>query len=159
MPSWIRSSSVSSEPWYFLAIETTSRRFALIMRSLAARSPLSIRFASSISSSGVSSRWRPISLRNSCSVSVVTWASAASSTGRGAGLAAAVVLELDPARVELLVEAPTSGSSKSSACASSSTSLSSRQPRSSPRSISAARAPLNASSVAIMCMTHRNSRR
>ena len=35
MPSWIRSSSVSSEPWYFFAIETTSRRFALIMRSLA----------------------------------------------------------------------------------------------------------------------------
>ena len=35
MPSWIRSSRVSSEPWYFFAIETTSRRFALIMRSLA----------------------------------------------------------------------------------------------------------------------------
>ena len=77
----MRSSSVSSEPWYFLAIETTRRRFALIMRSLAARSPRSIRFASSISSSGVSSRWRPISLRKSCSVSVVTVASAASSTG------------------------------------------------------------------------------
>ena len=83
MPSWIRSSSVSSEPWYFLAIETTSRRLALIMRSLALRSPRSIRLESSISSSGVSSRWRPISLRKSWSVSVVAAASAASSTGAG----------------------------------------------------------------------------
>ena len=81
MPSWIRSSSVSSEPWYFFAIETTSRRFALIMRSLARRSPRSMRFARSISSDGVSSRWRPISLRKSCSVSVVTVANAASSIG------------------------------------------------------------------------------
>ena len=47
---------MSSEPWYFFAIETTSRRFALIMRSLAARSPRSMRFASSISSFGVNSR-------------------------------------------------------------------------------------------------------
>ena len=52
----MRSSSVSSEPWYFLAIETTSRRLALIIRSFAARSPRSIRLESSISSAGVSSR-------------------------------------------------------------------------------------------------------
>ena len=81
MPSWIRSSRVSSEPWYFLAIETTSRRFALIMRSLAPRSPRSMRLARSISSEGVSSRWRPISFRKSCSVSVVTVAKWASSIG------------------------------------------------------------------------------
>src|SRR3954467_14071035 len=42
IPSWMRSSSVSSEPWYFFAIETTSRRFALIIRSFAARSPFSM---------------------------------------------------------------------------------------------------------------------
>ena len=105
MPSWIRSSSVSSEPWYFFAIDTTSRRFALIIRSLAARSPRSMRFASSISSSGVSSRWRPISFRKSCSVSVVTVASAASSTGAARALAAAaVVAQVDPLALELLVE-------------------------------------------------------
>ena len=54
MPSWMRSSSDSSWPWYFFAIETTRRRFELIMRSLAARSPCSMRFASSISSVAVS---------------------------------------------------------------------------------------------------------
>src|SRR5919112_893328 len=91
MPSWIRSSSVSSEPWYFFAIETTRRRFALIMRSFAARSPRSIRFARSISSAGVSSRWRPISLRKSWSASVVA-------------VATAVVAQVDAAPVELLVE-------------------------------------------------------
>ena len=52
MPSWIRSSSDSSWPWYFLAIETTRRRFELIIRSLASRSPCSIRLASSTSSVG-----------------------------------------------------------------------------------------------------------
>ena len=104
MPSWMRSSSVSSEPWYFLAIETTSRRFALIMRSLAARSPRSMRLARSISSCGVSSRWRPISLRKSWSVSVVAAASACVVDGGGLGLAPAVVAQVDAALLELLVE-------------------------------------------------------
>ena len=72
MPSWIRSSSVSSlTPWYLRAIETTSRRFAVTMRSLASLSPASIRLASSISSSGFSSGWRPASLRKSWRASVV----------------------------------------------------------------------------------------
>ena len=35
MPSWIRSSSVRPCPWYFFAIETTSRRFELTSRSFA----------------------------------------------------------------------------------------------------------------------------
>ena len=55
MPSWIRSRSDSSCPWYFFAIDTTRRRFELIMRSFASRSPCSIRFASSTSSAAVSS--------------------------------------------------------------------------------------------------------
>ena len=55
MPSWIRSSSDRPWPWYFFAIETTSRRFELIIRSFAWRSPRSIRFASSTSSAAVSS--------------------------------------------------------------------------------------------------------
>ena len=67
----MRSSSDSSEPWYFFAIDTTRRRLALIIRSFARRSPRSIARASAISSAGVSSRWRPISFRNSCSASVV----------------------------------------------------------------------------------------
>jgi hypothetical protein len=55
IPSWIRSSSERPWPWYFLAIETTSRRLELIMRSFAALSPRSIAFASSTSSAAVSS--------------------------------------------------------------------------------------------------------
>ena len=35
IPSWIRSSSESPWPWYRFAIETTSRRFELIIRSFA----------------------------------------------------------------------------------------------------------------------------
>ena len=105
MPSWIRSSSVSSEPWYFFAIETTSRRFALIMRSLARRSPRSMRLARSISSDGVSSRWRPISLRKSCSVSVVTVANGGVVDRRlGRVRARAVVAQLDVPGMQLLVE-------------------------------------------------------
>ena len=45
-------------PLVLLASETTSRRFELIIRSLASRSPRSIRLASSTSSSAVSSGWR-----------------------------------------------------------------------------------------------------
>ena len=45
MPSWIRSSSERSWPWYFFAIETTRRRFELTSRSFASRSPRSIAFA------------------------------------------------------------------------------------------------------------------
>ena len=106
MPSWIRSSSVRSDPWYFFAIDTTSRRLALIMRSLAARSPRSIRLARSISSDGVSSRWRPISFRNSCSASVVALASCGVVERRLLVLAPAVVAQLDVVCVELLVEVP-----------------------------------------------------
>ena len=36
IPSWIRSSSDRPWPWYFFAIETTRRRFELIIRSFAA---------------------------------------------------------------------------------------------------------------------------
>jgi hypothetical protein len=62
-----------------------------------------MRFARSISSAGVSSRWRPISFRNSWRVSVVTVASAASSTGASA-LPGAVVAQLDAPGVQLLVD-------------------------------------------------------
>ena len=55
MPSWIRSRSVRSRDWYFFAIETTRRRFELIMRSFASWSPRSMRLASSTSSAAVSS--------------------------------------------------------------------------------------------------------
>ena len=71
MPSWIRSSSDRSWPWYFFAIETTRRRFELTSRSFASRSPRSIAFAISISSSAVSSGWRRTSLKKSWSASVV----------------------------------------------------------------------------------------
>ena len=65
-----------------------------------------MRLARSISSSGVSSRWRPISLRKSCSVSVVTRGERGVVERRDRrGLAAAVVAQLDAARVELLVQA------------------------------------------------------
>ena len=64
-----------------------------------------MRLARSISSDGVSSRWRPISFRKSCSVSVVTVANWASSIGAsGASCARAVVAQLDVAGVQLLVE-------------------------------------------------------
>jgi hypothetical protein len=53
------------------ATETTRRRFDVTMRSFAARSPRSMRLASSTSSSGVSSACCPTSLRNCCSASVV----------------------------------------------------------------------------------------
>ena len=55
IPSWIRSSSESPWPWYFFAIETTRRRFELIILSFACWSPRSISFASSTSSAAVSS--------------------------------------------------------------------------------------------------------
>ena len=41
--------------WYRRAIETTRRRFEVIIRSLATMSPRSMRFASSTSSAAVSS--------------------------------------------------------------------------------------------------------
>ena len=76
MPSWIRSSRHSSlSPWYLRAIETTRRRLWVVSLSLAARSPASMRLASSSSSSGRSSWWRPASLRNCWSASVVKTAS------------------------------------------------------------------------------------
>ncbi len=71
MPSWMRSSSGSSFWGYFFAIETTSARLELIIRSFAAGSPCSMRLDSSTSSAAVSSGWRRISLRNSPSASVV----------------------------------------------------------------------------------------
>ena len=74
MPSWMRSSSGSSFCGYFLAIDTTSARFELIIRSLAAASPCSMRLASSTSSAAVSSGWRRISLRKRPSASVVALA-------------------------------------------------------------------------------------
>ncbi len=56
MPSWMRSrNDRSCVPRYFFAIDTTSRRLDVIIRSLAAGSPRSMRFASSISSRAVSS--------------------------------------------------------------------------------------------------------
>ena len=66
---------------------------------------------------------------------------------RCSSLAPAVVAQLDPAAVELLVERPRSASSSSSACTSSSTSESGMQPSCSPRSISAATGPSVASSL------------
>ena len=104
MPSWIRSSSGSSLPWYFLAIETTRRRFELIMRSLASRSPRSIAFDSSISSSAVSSGWRRTSFRNSWRASVVAVASSPLTILVGStSLAPAVVGELEAACLDALV--------------------------------------------------------
>ena len=67
-------SSGSSFCGYFLAIETTSARLELIIRSLATGSPCSMRLESSTSSAAVSSGWRRISLRNRPSASVVATA-------------------------------------------------------------------------------------
>ncbi len=53
-PSWTRSRSGRSRPWYRLAMEITRRRFELIIRSFAAASPRSTRFASATSSAAVS---------------------------------------------------------------------------------------------------------
>ncbi len=53
-------------PANFFAIDTTSRRLASIRRFSASRSPFSLRFASSTSSSEVSSGTLPISLRYIC---------------------------------------------------------------------------------------------
>ena len=64
-----------------------------------------MRLARSISSDGVSSRWRPISLRKSCSVSVVTVAKCGVVDRRlGRVRARAVVAQLDVAGMQLLVE-------------------------------------------------------
>src|SRR3954468_3315403 len=79
MPSWTRSPSDRPWPWYLRATDTTSRRFELIIRSFAAMSPFSIRFASSISSTAVSSGYLRAALKKSWSESVVTssaWACA-----------------------------------------------------------------------------------
>src|SRR3954468_23706225 len=79
MPSCTRSPSDRPWPWYLRATDTTSRRFELIIRSFAAMSPFSMRLASSISSTAVSSGYLRAALKNSWSESVVTssaWACA-----------------------------------------------------------------------------------
>ena len=91
---------------YFFASETTRRRLELMSRSLASRSPRSMRLASSSSSPRVSSgSWR-ISLRNICSASVVTVAIVVVRVAQlvlDVGVAA-VVGELDAARLDALVQ-------------------------------------------------------
>ena len=77
MPSWIRSSRVRSRDWYFFAIEMTSRRLELIIRSFASGSPRSMRFASSTSSAAVSSGYRLTSFMKRRIASVVLDASSA----------------------------------------------------------------------------------
>src|SRR5438045_3984452 len=76
MPSWTRSPSERPWPWYLRATDTTSRRFELIMRSFAAMSPFSMRWASSISSAAVSSGYLRASLKKSWSESIVASATA-----------------------------------------------------------------------------------
>ena len=65
MPSWMRSPRGRPWPWYLRATEMTRRRFELIIRSLAARSPRSMRLASSTSSAAVSRGCRRASLKKS----------------------------------------------------------------------------------------------
>jgi hypothetical protein len=72
-------------PWYLRATEITRRRLALIMRSLAARSPFSMRLASSISSSAVRRGWRRASLKKSCSESSSSTGSVWRDSGVSAG--------------------------------------------------------------------------
>src|SRR3989338_10172731 len=65
LPSWIKSSKVklALRPTYFLAMETTKRKFALARRFLASISPASILLARSFSSfSWISGYW-PLSFR------------------------------------------------------------------------------------------------
>ena len=63
LPSWIRSRKSIPRPTYLFAMLTTRRRFASARRFLAASSPFSILFASSISSSAERSGTLPISFR------------------------------------------------------------------------------------------------
>src|SRR3954451_21424747 len=97
MPSWTRSPSESPWPWYLRATDTTRRRFELIIRSLAAMSPFSMRLASSISSTAVSSGYLRAALKNSWRESVVTssawaWAAIAASCSASSGRASAFLV-------------------------------------------------------------------
>src|SRR6185503_18598992 len=63
LPSWIKSRNDKRRPRYFLAIDTTRRRFALISFSLAFMSPFSYFLASSTSCSKERRGVLPISFK------------------------------------------------------------------------------------------------
>ncbi len=77
-PSWTRSSRGNSAAWYFLAIETTSRRFAFTKVS-AASSPSLMALRSSRLRGTVSCLLAPISARAARPASMA-WANLASSS-------------------------------------------------------------------------------
>src|SRR5918999_3094810 len=148
MPSWIRSSRASSWPWYFLAKETTRRRLEFTMRSLASRSPRSMRLASSTSSSAVNRGWRRTSRRNSCSVSLVITASSSwLYNGPGGAPLPQSSVSSTPRASSRSCNAWFSSSGRSSSETSSENSERLTQPLSSPRSISASSRRSGESSV------------